>query len=452
MKQLIKLFLIAVFVMGATNIQAQNKNNPWQIDLGVNAIDLYPVGENAPQGGYFDEYFNVGDHWNILPSISYVSVSRYLDDDFSFGVTGSVNRIDKFGDAPADDLAFYAIDGTIKYSFANLIKSQKLEPYLGIGGGYFWVDEKGAGSLNGTLGLSYWFTQNVGLTVQSAYKHVFEDYASKHFQHSVALSIRFGGVDSDGDGINDDEDACPNEAGLEQFNGCPDSDGDGIEDRNDACPNEPGTAEFNGCPDRDGDGVIDKNDDCPDTPGLKTMNGCPDADNDGIMDSDDECPNNAGPKANKGCPWPDTDGDGVLDKDDECPNKVGPASNKGCPEVTEEHKKILNEYGQTILFDTAKSTIKEESLQTLDQIVNILNEYPTAMFSVDGHTDSVGSEENNQSLSEARAQSVVNYLVQKGVSQSRLSAKGYGESKPIASNKTRAGRAKNRRVEINLNK
>ncbi|MCB0451238.1 MAG: OmpA family protein, partial [Confluentibacter sp.] len=110
----------------------------------------------------------------------------------------------------------------------------------------------------------------------------------------------------------------------------------------------------------------------------------------------------------------------------------------------------LNAYAKTILFDTGKSSIKPQSEKVLADIVAILKEYPNAKFTVEGHTDSVGSEKTNQSLSEARALSVKEYLVANGVDEFRLSSKGYGESKPIDSNKTAAGRANNRRVEINL--
>src|SRR5690606_12702784 len=251
-------------------------------------------------------------------------------------------------------------------------------------------------------------------------------------------------------GIYDKNDACPEVFGLEAFNGCPDTDGDGIEDSKDACPNEPGLAELNGCPDTDGDGVIDSEDDCPTVKGLKSLNGCPDADNDGVADKDDKCPNVAGPAANGGCPWPDTDGDGVLDKDDKCPTVKGTVANAGCPEVSEEVQKTLNAYAKTILFDTGKSTIKTQSEAVLGDIIKILKEYSTAKFTVEGHTDSVGSDKLNQTLSESRALSVKDYLTKNGIDEFRLSSKGYGESKPIDTNNTAKGKANNRRVEINL--
>jgi len=365
MKNLSRLFF-AMLLLLSFNVKAQDSDNPWAIGIGVNAVDFYPTGEDAPLGGYFDEFFNFGDHYNILPSLSTISVSRYLSDGFTLMATGSLNKIEKFGDASADDLSYYGIDGTIKYNF---LKSTTFDPYLGVGGGYTWVDEIGAGTLNGTVGFNIWFSDNVGLNLQSSYKHAFEDYLSSHFQHSAGLVIKFGGKDTDGDGIFDKDDACPEVPGLEAFNGCPDSDGDGIEDSKDDCPNEAGLAEFNGCPDSDGDGVADKDDACPTVPGLKEFNGCPDGDGDGVPDNTDKCPDVAGPAANGGCPWPDRDGDGVMDKDDQCPDVAGTVANNGCPELPEAVRQALNSYAKTILFDTGKATIKDQSAGVLGDII-----------------------------------------------------------------------------------
>ena len=451
MKNLSRLFFAMLLVL-SFNANAQDENNPWKIGVGANAVDFYPVGENAPLGEYFDEFFNANDHWNFLPSLSRVSVSRYLSDGFTLTAAGSINRIDKIGDTSAQDLSYYAVDGLVSYSFSNIINSSKFDPYLGVGGGYTWVDEIGAGTLNGALGFNYWFTENIGLNFQSAYKHAFEDYLAKHWQHSASFVVKFGGKDTDGDGIYDKDDACPEVPGLEAFNGCPDSDNDGIEDAKDDCPNEAGLAEFNGCPDSDGDGVPDNADDCPTVAGLKALKGCPDADSDGVADNVDDCPNEKGPAANKGCPWPDSDGDGVLDKDDQCPNEAGTVANNGCPEVdpTPEVMKTLNDYARTILFDTGKASIKSESNEVLAAMIAIFKEYPNADFSIDGHTDSVGSKATNQLLSERRANSVKDYLIANGISDKRLTANGYGEEFPIATNKTRNGRKNNRRVEVKL--
>ncbi len=462
MKHLSRFLVASLLVLGLSTANAQDENNPWAVSIGINAVDIYPTGGDLPyQGDIFEEFFNASDHWNILPSVSRLSVGRYIGDGFSFTLAGSVNKIDKLGQLEdetlviADDLSYYAVDGTIAYSLKNVLKTKWFEPYLGIGGGYTWVDDIGAGTLNGTLGTKFWLSENFAFDIQTTFKNVFEDYETgnyppTHFQHSAGLSFTFGGKDTDGDGVYDKDDECVDVPGLKEFNGCPDTDGDGITDAKDDCPDTAGTAEFNGCPDTDGDGVSDPKDECPTEAGLKELNGCPDADGDGIADGKDGCPNEAGPAENNGCPYQDKDGDGVLDKDDNCPDVAGTVANNGCPEVTEEIQKTLNEYAKTILFDSGKSTIKEQSNAVLNDIVKILQEYPTAKFTVEGHTDSAGSESSNQKLSDSRANAVKNYLVENGVDQFRLSAVGYGESRPIASNKNRAGRAKNRRVEINL--
>jgi outer membrane protein OmpA-like peptidoglycan-associated protein len=451
MKQLSRLFVVGLLVLGFNSLQAQDENNPWQISFGVNAVDFYPTSELSSWG---NEYFNVNDHWNILPSLSYVGISRSVGDKFSVGVRGSINRIEKFGDTRVNDLSYYGLDGTIKYNFIDPSTMEGffsvVDPFIEIGGGYTWVSDIGAGTINGGVGVNIWFSEQVGLTLQSSYKHAFEDYLNPHFQHMLGIAVKFGGTDTDGDGIYDKDDACPEVPGLEIFNGCPDTDGDGIEDSKDRCPNEAGPKEFNGCPDSDGDGIPDIDDACPNEAGLAELNGCPDADGDGIADKDDECPNEAGPADNNGCPWPDKDGDGIYDKDDLCPDVPGVVANRGCPELTEAVRKTLNEYAKTILFDTGKASIKERSAEVLQNIIGILNEYSWAKFTIDGHTDSVGSESLNQKLSEERAYSVMNYLIENGVASNRLKAAGYGESRPIADNKTSSGRKTNRRVEINL--
>ncbi|MBC3757734.1 OmpA family protein [Hyunsoonleella sp. SJ7] len=205
--------------------------------------------------------------------------------------------------------------------------------------------------------------------------------------------------------------------------------------------------------DKDGDGILDKYDDCPSKPGPVENNGCPwgDKDKDDVLDNEDKCPDEKGPAENNGCPWTDTDGDGIPDKDDVCVNTPGDAENNGCPKkVIEKVQKDLNEYAKVILFDYGTPVINQESYDVLNDIIKILKEYPNARFMIEGHTDSTSSSGWNQRLSENRANSVLKFLVDNGVDPSRLTAKGYGETKPIAPNDTKEGRALNRRVEINL--
>jgi OmpA-OmpF porin, OOP family len=148
--------------------------------------------------------------------------------------------------------------------------------------------------------------------------------------------------DGDKDGIPDDEDVCPDEAGTKATKGCPDTDGDGIADKLDACPTMAGLSKFAGCPDSDGDGTPDKSDKCPDEKGPEFTGGCPDSDDDGIIDKDDKCPNEKGIAEENGCPVKDTDKDGTIDKEDKCPDQAGPQSNMGCPVVDSTATPSLN--------------------------------------------------------------------------------------------------------------
>lgn len=457
MKKLNKLFLVLALSLGVFSTQAQDENNPWAVVIGTNAVDFYAadngfIPDEMSSGSLFSEYFNASDNWNFLPSVSYLEIQRYVGDGFSAKLSGSLNQIDRLGTISTDDLSFYNLGAGVQYNFKNLLNTSVIDPFLGVGAGYYWIEDNGASTFDTDLGINFWFTDNVAFTVKSSFKTAFEDDNFDYFQHSAGLTIAFGGTDSDGDGVYDKNDMCPDVPGLAEFNGCPDSDGDGIIDKDDKCPDTAGLEEFDGCADSDSDGIADPNDDCPNEAGTEALNGCPDADNDGIANKNDDCPNEAGPKANNGCPYPDADGDGVLDKDDMCPDVAGTEANNGCPEVTEEIQKELNEYAKTINFETGKTTISKNSEEALTAITAILEEYPNAKFTVEGHTDSVGSAKNNESLSEARALSVKSYLVKNGVDEFRLSSAGFGEQKPVESNDTKAGRAENRRVEINLKK
>ena len=476
MKHLNKLLVAVMMVMGLTS-HAQDSNNPWAISFGVNAVDTKTSagGGNNWLDRHFSQPFAVKDNWNILPSITYIGVSKYVGDNFSFGVSGSLNKVSKFVSfnptalghdsrgyvvTNSGDLMYYGIDATVKYSFMNLIKSKVIDPSLSLGGGYSFFGDSSYGTVNPGAGLTLWFSENVGLELTTKYKKSYGERgtatnvdAPSFFQHSAGLIFKFGGKDTDKDGIYDKEDACPEVAGLKQFNGCPDTDGDGIVDGSDACPEVAGLAALNGCPDADGDGITDANDACPQVAGLAALKGCPDADKDGVADKDDKCPSVAGPKENAGCPWADADKDGVADKDDECPEVAGPANNKGCPEVTAAVLESVKVEAKSIYFNSGKSTFKSEDVPVkIESISTLLKQYPTAKFSIEGHTDSDGSDASNQKLSQERADVVRNALIERGIKAANLTAVGYGESKPIASNKTAAGKAKNRRTEVVLQK
>ena len=452
MKSIRLLMMFIVAVLSATSLQAQNKDNPWSVFIGMNAVDFYPTGNGSGTNDIssedlFDDILNASDHWNYISTVSQVSIGRYMSNGFSLKGDFAINRIDVIGDKQLpeningknipEDASFVSVDTEIVYSFREYMTEEKwFDPYLGVGPGYYFIDDDGALTANLSGGFNFWFSDRVALTIETTYKNSFEDGELDLFQHSGGITVAFGGTDTDGDGIN----------------GCPDTDADGIVDKEDKCPNEAGLPEFEGCPDSDDDGIADPKDQCPDEAGLAKFDGCPDTDGDGVADPKDECPNEEGPKENNGCPWPDSDNDGVYDKDDQCPDTAGVESNYGCPKLTEEKQKELNEYAKTINFNTGKSSITQDSEEALEAILSILDEYPNAKFTVEGHTDSVGRAAYNKKLSNERAASVMEYLTTNGIDASRLESKGYGEEQPTADNSTADGRAKNRRVEINLKK
>ena len=458
MKNFSKLLLILLVTIGYVNMYSQDENNPWQFTFGINAVDL--ASDTDTQ---FGEFFDVDPNWNVSSGLSTFTLSKYLGDNLSLGFNGSLNKISKYAASfsSINDVTYFAFDGMLKYSLNDVLNWGKLEPYVGVGLGNTWMDSESWMTTNGSLGMNYWFSDVWGLTAQVDYKQnmgvsgrgnsvMLDDGGS--MRYSVGFSVKFGGKDTDGDGVYDKHDACPDVAGLEEFNGCPDSDGDGITDSEDTCPLLAGSLEFEGCPDSDGDGISDNKDACPNKAGLASLDGCPDSDGDKITDSRDKCPNVAGPKENGGCPWPDSDGDSVLDKDDDCPSEAGTVANNGCPEIypSDEALAQLVEYSRTInfAFDSAKFT--DGTPPVLDAIVEILVAYPKANFSVEGHCDSKGSTKVNQKISDKRSNAVVEYLTNSGIATSRLTAKGFGESMPIDTNNTMAGRANNRRVEILL--
>lgn len=207
----------------------------------------------------------------------------------------------------------------------------------------------------------------------------------------------------------------------------PDSDGDGFLNRDDACPHEPGVAP-DGCPIRDRDG-------------------------DGVMDPDDQCPDEPGP-APTGCPIPDTDGDGFLDPDDGCPTEPetvnGFEDQDGCPDELPEPVKQFTGVIDGIYFDLDKAEVRADSEPKLSRAVEILNEYPDLRLEISGHTDNSGTEAHNQELSRQRADSVKTWLVGRGIDPSRLTTVGYGFERPIDTNRTDEGRARNRRIEFRL--
>ncbi|MBD3344356.1 MAG: OmpA family protein [Chitinivibrionales bacterium] len=213
--------------------------------------------------------------------------------------------------------------------------------------------------------------------------------------------------------------------------------------------------------DKDGDGILDDIDQCPDVAedndGFEDEDGCPDYDNDkdGIYDTEDECPNDPedrdGFQDMDGCPDTDNDKDGIPDVADGCPNNPETINEykdeDGCPdEKPQEIRQKLILRG--VNFKTASAELLEESYYVLETVYNSLEAYPHIKIEIAGHTDSEGGDSYNMALSVDRAKAVRNYLVMRGIAEDRIIARGYGETKPVASNETAEGRAENRRVEV----
>jgi OmpA-OmpF porin, OOP family len=287
--------------------------------------------------------------------------------------------------------------------------------------------------------------------------------------------------DRDGDGYKDDEDQCPDDPedfdSFKDEDGCPDpdNDNDGILDVDDRCPNVPedhdGDEDEDGCPegsdgDRDGDGILDSHDKCPDDPedkdGFEDQDGCPEPDNDkdGILDKDDQCPLDAEDKDHfedaDGCPDPDNDKDQIPDVKDKCPNDPetynGFEDTDGCPDkgkVIIEGSDIL--IMDKVLFATGSAEILPESFPIIEAVATTLLHHPEfKVVEVAGHADERSDDTFNLKLTQDRARSVVEAMVQRGVARPRLVSQGYGEYCAVDQGHNPAAWDKNRRVEFKV--
>ena len=309
---------------------------------------------------------------------------------------------------------------------------------------------------------------------------VVKSAGSPDFRLFLGAAYNQTGQDRDGDGIDDADDQCPEIPedidDFEDSDGCPDldHDRDGIFNEVDTCVMEPedkdGFEDLDGCPDPDNDHdkIDDYADKCPldpeDHDGFEDVDGCPDNDNDHdkIDDVDDKCP--AEPEDyddfedEDGCPEPDNDGDGIPDTDDQCPTQAEVFNEfedeDGCPDGKE--VKVQVRRGaivilQKVHFATNKSVIKKRSYGVLEEVAKALVDNPQiTLVQIEGHTDDRGRDAKNLTLSQSRAAAVKAFLTERSIEDARLTAKGYGETTPIESNKSKSGRAANRRVEFTI--
>ncbi|MFK7972476.1 MAG: OmpA family protein [Bacteroidia bacterium] len=475
------LGLLLALCLTASLAFSQNSEHRWGLGAGLSMRD-------------FNAWPNFDlSNTDIVPGFQ-LQLNRYLSDNFDIGAQSSFQPMPFARGTAYENL--WDSDLLLKWKLANGDYSErmtKLVPMVMAGPGLAFAgsgDDRSA-NFNIPLGLGLRLTGGspVSLDFQVLYKLGLGDL-DNFVNANAAVNYAFGGgaskpdlpppppADSDGDGIadvNDDcpqepgiaptgcpdrdrdgvldkDDKCPEVPGIVALQGCPekskDRDGDGIDDDKDECPDVAGLATFNGCPDTDGDGISDKKDDCPDVAGIAKFNGCPDTDGDGVKDGDDACPDVPGLVDLAGCP--DRDGDGIRDGDDRCPDEAGVADMNGCPEIEEEVKEKLARIMKSVQFESGSNRLKKSSETVLDEIVSIMDEYSSYSLRISGHTDSQGDDGMNMTLSQDRASACLDYLATHGVVRERMTSSGYGETQPVSSNATSAGRAENRRVEFEL--
>lgn len=318
-----------------------------------------------------------------------------------------------------------------------------ITPFVTAGGGISKYSKYFGAFMPVGLGIQLNFHNYAFVLINSQYRAGLSSNVNNHFYYSFGVAgniakrrkkksahpVVLPGIrsfDKDHDGVPDSVDACVDIAGLKQYNGCPDTDADGIPDNLDKCPSVAGVLRYHGCsiPDTDGDGINDENDECPSVPGVVRYHGCP---------------------------VPDTDGDGINNEEDACPAIEGNFSNHGCPEVNSVIKEKIDSMAKKILFKTGSYSLLQGSKYALDYLVRILKSNPYLEVRIEGNTDNIGSKKMNEDLSEKRAITVLNYLVENGgIDSKMLSVKGWGYSNPVADNSTPEGRALNRRVEFHI--
>lgn len=441
---------LLVFIMGCTMVLPEcfGQNNDDYIrptSLGVSFFfNDYTTAERIRSGTLSSVLRN--KQWAKFREMSPGLAVTYIQGlkkhiDFAGTLAGSFTKTALPDQTRSNDN--FLLEGDASLNLKMLSDRYIFTPYLIAGVGASSYDGKIGAFMPLGGGLKVNFFDEAALFITSQYRvPVTTETSNYHFFNSIGFAGVIGKKkeqplkevaipqqpkDTDGDGITDDKDKCPEVAGVAKYEGCPipDSDKDGINDEEDKCPQKAGLARYNGCP-------------------------IPDSDMDGINDEEDKCKDQYGVARYQGCPVPDSDKDGVNDEDDKCPQVPGTAENAGCPPIKEEITRRVEHAAQNIFFNTGSDKLLSKSFGPLNDVVRILKEDTSLKLSIEGHTDNVGSDDYNQALSDKRAGAVKVYLVSKGIEKDRITSQGFGETQPVADNNTAAGRAKNRRVVMKV--
>ena len=462
---ILKTYIIISLLLFCTNSFSQYNENKWIISASFDAVDLYPTGIKTdapyyPQGGIFEDLFNVSDHWNFGgPS---VSISKLIYKGLYFGTELSINKIKKIEGQDNFDYTFYGGQVFLKKTFYS---TKKARPFLKLGYGISGIDRGLFGdtipfsqyfskTLSPGFGVHFRITNNFGFEISSSFNKAIDFGGITHLRHKAAIYIGIGDRDRDGDGIINRKDKCPKIPGLPEFNGCPDNDGDGIPDLEDKCPNEPGEKLNNGCPEKDE--ALDENNLISDKNKELQL---------GVVSSTFS-KNTTNTKEESGNQEVLAENNSMSNKNKELQLEVvSSAFSKNTTNTKQESNNQISKDISNISFLINKKldenriiyfpagSIKilgKKNLVKLRGIIKLITNQKDLKVLLEGHSSDDGDSLSNLELSRDRAIIIKQTLIDLGTDPGRIKIKALGEEEPIFDNKSTNSDRFNRSVLITL--